>query len=346
MRSKLGYVSRVRVFLTHNTEDREAYYGRALPELEALPDVEVTTNPHDRDLSTPELIEAAAGHHVIIAHRSTPGEKALFDNSPDLVAFLRCAVDISTVDVDAATDQGVLVARADKSFVPSTAEIALGLLLSVCRGIAESTVDYRAGDEPPQRPGRQLRGQTAGIIGYGAIGSHLADLLLAIGMHVAVTDPEKTVEHPDITQTDLAALLAGADVVFPLAPALPSTVDLIDAEALAAMKPGAVLINVSRGELVDEAAVAAALDSGHLGGLGMDVGRAPDQRPSLELAGRPGVVATPHLGGLTPENADAQARSSVEQVAAMIDGELPPRAVNPDAATRLRNLWSGQDEQR
>ena len=329
----------VRVFLTHNTEDREAYYGRALPELEALDGVEVTVNSLDRDLSTPELIEAAAGHQVIIAHRSTPGDAALFIGSPDLAAFLRCAVDISTIDVDTASTRGVLVARADKSFVPSTAEIALGLLLSVARSIAESTVDYRAGLEPPQRPGRQLRGQTAGIIGYGAIGSYLADLLLAVGMKVAVTDPEVSVERTDVEQIGLEALLATSDVVFPLAPAQPSTTNMIDAEALAVMKPGVVLINVSRGELVDEDAVAAALDSGHLGGLGMDVGRAADQRPSPELAGRPGVVATPHLGGLTPENADAQARSSVEQVAAMIAGEMPPRAVNPETATRLRSIW-------
>ncbi len=330
----------MRVFLTHNTEDREAYYGRALPELEALAGAEVSVNPLDRDLSTPELIEAAAGHHVIIAHRSTPGDAALFDGSPDLVAFLRCAVDISTIDVDAASAHGVLVARADKSFVPSTAEIALGLLLAVSRSIAESTVGYRSGHEPPQRPGRQLRGQTAGIIGYGAIGSYLADLLVAVGMNVVVADPAVTVDHPDITQTELAGLLATSDVVFPLAPAQPSTDDLIDAAALDTMKAGAVLINVSRGELVDEEAVAAALDSGRLGGLGMDVGRAPDQRPSPALAARPGVVATPHLGGLTPENADAQARSSVDQVAAMMDGRMPPRAVNPDAAIRLRGRWN------
>lgn len=342
VRSKLGYLGRMRVFLTHNTEDREAYYGRALPELEAVSGVDVTLNPLERDLSTPELIDAAAGHHVIIAHRSTPGERALFEQSPDLVAFLRCAVDISTIDLDAASAHGVLVARADKSFVPSTAEIALGLLLSVSRSIAESTVDYRSGIEPPQRSGRQLRGQTAGIVGYGAIGSYLADLLLALGMTVVVTDPEITVEHPGIKQTDLPDLLAVSDVVFPLAPAQPSTTNLIDSAALSALRPGAVLINVSRGELVDEEAVAAALDSGHLGGLGMDVGRAPDQRPSPVLAARPGVVATPHLGGLTPENADAQALSSVEQVAAMVTGDMPPRAVNPGAATRLRRLWSEQ----
>lgn len=84
--------------------------------------------------------------------------------------------------------------------------------------------------------------------------------------------------------------------------------------------------------------MADALDSGHLGALGMDVGMAPDQRPSADLAGRRDVVATPHLGGLTPENADAQAASGVEQVAAMLDGLVPPRSANPDSATKL-SAW-------
>ncbi len=329
----------MRVFVTHNPEDLDAYFGRALPQLKAIPGVDVMLNPEDRDLTTPELIDAAAGCQVIIAHRSTPGETELFAASPDLLAFLRCAVDISTIDVDAASTNGVLIGHADKSFISSTAELALGLLLAVSRSIAESTVDYRAGREPPQRPGRQLRGQTAGIIGYGAIGRYLADLLTALGLDVVICDPEVQVEAGGPRQTDFAELLRISDVVFPLAPAQPSTVDLIDAAALAAMKPGAVLINVSRGELVNEEAVAAALDSGHLGGLGMDVGRANDQRPSIKLASRPGVVATPHLGGLTPENADAQAASAVEQVEAMMNGAMPPRVANPDSATRLSRYW-------
>ncbi len=339
MRIGPGSLQSMRVFVTHNPEDLEAYFGRALPELRAISGVEVVLNPENRDLTPPELIDVAADCHVIIAHRSTPGEPELFAASQELLAFLRCAVDISTIDVDAASTQGVLVGHADKSFIASTAELALGLLLAVSRSIAESTVDYRQGHEPPQRPGRQLRGRTAGIIGYGSIGRYLTELLVAIGLDVVVHDPNVEVEPDGSRQTDLAELLSNSDVVFPLAPADPSTLDLIDAAALALMPPGAILINVSRGELVNEDAVAAALDSGHLGGLGIDVGRANDQRPSMQLAGRPGVVATPHLGGLTPENADAQASSAVEQVAAMMKRQMPPRTVNAGSAHRLESYW-------
>lgn len=328
----------MRVFVTHNPEDLEAYYGRALPKLEAI--VEVVRNPHERDLTAGELIEAAAGCEVIVAHRVTPGDAAVFEGSPGLVAFLRCAFDISTIDVDAADTQGVLVARADKSFVVSTAELALGLFIDTARTISASTLDYHAGRMPPQRRGRQLRDQTAGIIGYGSVGSYLAELLVSIGMRVLIHDPYVDAVPDHVERVDLAFLLAHADVVFPLAPAGPATENLIGARELAAMKPGATLVNVSRGELLDETAVAAALDSGQLGALAMDVGRAADQRPSAALASRPGVVATPHLGGLTAENADAQAASSVEQVQAMIDGSMPPRSVNAECATRLRQYWT------
>jgi D-3-phosphoglycerate dehydrogenase len=135
-------------------------------------------------------------------------------------------------------------------------------------------------------------------------------------------------------------LLGRSDVVLPLAASIPGTAHLIDADALATMRPGALLVNVSRGELLDEDAVAAALDSGHLGGLAMDVGSGFDQRPSPSLAARPGVVATPHLGGLTPENAHAQAMSAVEQVIAIVRGEMPPRTVNGEHAHRLRAWWN------
>ena len=327
----------MRVFVTHDPEDLEAYYGRALPELRSVADVVV--NPLDHDLTTDELVEHSSGCQVVIAHRSTPGQAALFERNRDVVAFLRTAVDISTVDVEAASRNGVLVAHADKSFVPSTAEIALALMLDLARNVSESTIDYRRGVQPAQRPGFQLRGKVAGLIGCGAIGTYLADALVALGVEVLVADPYTHVSGAGIRQVDLPELLARADFVLPLAASTPETENLIDDDALARMKAGAMLVNVSRGELLDERAVGAALDSGRLGGLAMDVGRAPDQRPTPELAARPGVVATPHLGGLTPENADAQAMSSVEQVRAMSAHDVPPRAVNADQATRLRAWW-------
>ena len=330
----------MRVFLTHNPEDLEAYYGRARPELEAL--AEVVVNPTDHDLTTAELLAHAADCDVIVAHRATPGERALFDAHPGLLAFLRCAVDISTIDVEAASANGILVARADTSYVASTAELALALYLDLSRHVTDSTVDYRRGLAPPQRPGRQVRGQTAAILGLGLIGSYLAELLVAMGVRVLATDVVPVDPPAGVELGPADEIVAAADVVFPLAPASAATHHLVDAALLARMRPGALLVNVSRGELVDEAAVAAALDRGHLGGLAMDVGMAPDQRPSPELAARPGVVATPHLGGLTPENADAQARSSVEQVASILAGELPPRSVNPDSADRLRTWWEGR----
>jgi D-3-phosphoglycerate dehydrogenase len=277
---------------------------------------------------------------VIVAHRSTPGEQALFDGVPSLLAFLRCAVDISTIDLQAANRAGVLVARAGPSFVPSTAELALALMLDLARKVSASTIDYRDGRPPAQRPGMQLRGRTAGIIGYGAIGSYLAEMLRGIGMEVLVCDPVADATCSGFEQCELRELLRRSHFVLPLAPATPTTENLIDEAALAAMRPGTMLVNVSRGELLDEAAVGAALDSGHLGGLAMDVGRGADQRPSSELARRPGVATTPHLGGLTPENADAQAMSAVEQVRAILDGALPPRSVNAEHARRLRARWN------
>ena len=212
-------------------------------------------------------------------------------------------------------------------------------MLDLARNVSESTIDYRAGGQPPQRAGFQVAGRTAGIIGYGAIGSHLAKILRGVGMNVLVCDPFIDATPDGFEQLALPDLLARADVVFPIAPALPTTENLINAEALAAMRRGTLLVNVSRGELLDEDAVGAALDAGHLGGLAMDVGRAPDQRPSPRLARRHGVVATPHLGGLTPENADAQAHSSVEQITAMTAGVMPPRVVNTEHARRLRAWW-------
>ena len=132
-------------------------------------------------------------------------------------------------------------------------------------------------------------------------------------------------------QVAVAALLAESDFVVCLAPANAETENLMNAAAFAAMKPGAFFVNAARGELVDDAALLAALDSGHLGGCALDVGRAPDQMPAPALARHPRVIATPHIGGLTPPAIEHQALETVAQLAQLLRGEMPEGAVNADA---------------
>jgi len=327
----------LRVFLAHTPEMLEGYYGaRALAALRRH--AEVVRNPGDRVLSGTALAEAARGCQAIVADRATPGTAETFAAAPDLVAFLRVAVDISTIDVPAASAAGVLVTRATPGFVDSVTELALGLMVDLARGVSGHVQAYRRGEEPQGRLGLQLSAATLAIIGYDRIGRRLAEVALAIGMRVVVSDPHATVEDTRIAWLPFDEALAVADIVVCLAISDAATRDLFDRAAFARMKPGARFINLSRGELVDEAALAAALDSGHIAGAAMDVGRAADQRPSLALARRNDVVATPHVGGMTPEAMEHQAMDTVRQVAALARGALPDNAVNAPTAHRLARL--------
>jgi D-3-phosphoglycerate dehydrogenase len=266
------------------------------------------------------------------------GPAAVFEQLPDLVAFVRCAVDIRNVDVGAASANGVLVTRASPGFVDSVAELVVGFMVDLARGVSDATVAYRAGVPPQPRMGRQLRASALGIIGYGHIGTRLAQLGLALGMRVLVSDPYVQVVEPELTQTDLGTLLVEADFVVVLAVATAETENLIGAEELGWMKPSAFLINVARGNLVDEAALEAALRAGRIAGCAMDVGRAPDQMPSPHLARLPNVLATPHIGGLVPQAIAHQALETTRQVAEIVHGRAPAGAVNPEHASRLARL--------
>ncbi|MBC9177399.1 hydroxyacid dehydrogenase [Roseomonas ludipueritiae] len=323
----------MKVLLTHTPRMREQYYGaRALAELQAL--AEVILHGEDEPLTPAGLAAAAAGADLVIADRLTTGPAEIFPRLPRLRAFLRCAVDIRNIDTAAASRAGVLVTRAGPGFVASVTELALGFLVDLSRGISRATADYHAGRMPQARMGRQLAGSRIGIIGYGAIGRKLAQVAAGLGMEVLVSDPHARAEAPHLRQVSLEALLAGADYVVCLAAATEATENLIDAAALARMKPDAAFINLSRGNLVDEAALAAALAEGRIAGAAMDVGRATDQMPSPELARLPNVIATPHIGGLTPPAVEAQALGTVEQVRAILAGEVPPGAVNAEAWSR------------
>jgi D-3-phosphoglycerate dehydrogenase len=326
-----------KIFLTHPAEALANYYGdRAVAGLKALG--EVRFNAAGRELSTAELIEAARGCEVIVSYRQTPGEPALFQGSPDLVAFSRCAIDIRNVNVPAASAAGILVTQASAGFIASVSEWVIGAMVDLGRNLTKATESYRAGTVPAGVMGRQLKGSTLGILGYGQIGRNLADLGLALGMRVLVFDPYATAAKPGVEQREMAAVLAESDFVVCLVVANDHTEKLVNVAAFAQMKPGAYFINASRGNLVDDEALRAALDSGRLAGCALDVGRAPDQMPMPDLARHPKVIATPHTAGLTQPAIEHQSLETVAQVAEIINGRAPEGAVNAEQATRLARL--------
>jgi len=314
-----------RILLTHSPDALANYYGaRALDGLKALGDVILNLNREP--LAGESLISAAADCDLIVSYRQSPAPAELFERLPKLVAFLRCAIDIRNVDVAAASQAGVLVTQASAGFVASASELIFGLMIDVSRGITAAATSYRGGRTPPAGMGRELKGSTLGVIGYGAIGREVVRLGKAFGMKVLVNDPYSK----EIQSTNLQALLGQSDYVVPLAVATPETENLIGEKQFQAMKAGAIFINASRGNLVDEAALVRALDAGRLGGCALDVGRAPDQMPTPAIAARADVIATPHVAGLTRPAIEHQSMETVAQAAEILQGRAPKGAVNAE----------------
>jgi len=323
----------LKILLAHTPQMRRDYYGeRSLRGLRALADVKLHEGAEALDAAA--LVVAAGDVDIIVADRMTQGPGAIFPRLPKLRAFVRCAVDIRNIDVASASAAGVLVTRASPGFVPAVAELALGFMVDLSRGISRATADYHTGRAPEVIMGRQLAGSRIGIIGFGSIGRYLAGLAKALGMEVMVADPFVSIDDAAIQHLPLDDLLARADYVVCLAVANEATESLIGQAALARMQKHACFINLSRGNLVDEAALADALRERRIAGAAMDVGRAPDQMPSPDLAGLPKVIATPHVGGLTPEAIEHQASETVRQVAEIIRGNAPVGAVNAENWTR------------
>jgi D-3-phosphoglycerate dehydrogenase len=323
----------LKVLLTHTPQARRQYYGeRSLQSLRAI--AQVVLHEGSDALDAAGLIAAADDADIIVTDRLTEGPGEIFPRLPKLRALVRCAVDIRNIDVEAASAAGVLVTRAGPGFVPSVAELALGFLVDLSRGISRASADYHSGRMPEIVMGRQLAGSHLGIIGHGSIGRYLADVAKALGMKILVADPFASVSDAGIAHMPLEELLERSDYVVCLAVANEATENLIGPAALGRMRPHAFFINLSRGNLVDEAALAAALRENRIAGAAMDVGRARDQMPTLELAKLPNVIATPHIGGLTLPAIESQSLETVRQVEAIINGAVPIGAVNAGDWTR------------
>ncbi|ALL68486.1 D-3-phosphoglycerate dehydrogenase [Paraburkholderia caribensis MBA4] len=330
-------MSRLKAFLTYTDYELASYYSVAgLEKLKSV--VDVVMNETGRVLQGAELAEAASGCQIILAHRSSHGLAETFEASPDLVAFCRAAVDISTVDVPAASERGILVTRASAGFGTAVSELALAMIFDVARGVSRARHAYALGEEPVLAKGLQVSTSTIGIVGFGTIGARLAALAGGLGMTVKVADPFADQAKLGNMAASFDEVLAESDFVVCLAAATPDTENMFNASAFNRMKKGASFFNLSRGQLVDEDALEAALDSEHLRGAGLDVGRAPDQKPSARFIGRPDVVAMPHVGGMTAAAREHQTMDTVRQITALAVGDIPPNAVNLADAYRLERI--------
>jgi len=328
-----------RIFLTHNRAALRHYYGdRAFQLLTALGDVRF----HDSDADTThdDIVRQARDCDILISFRVPPIDAALMQALPNLAAVCRVAVDIRNIDLACANRLGILVARATPGFGPSVAEWVVGVMISLARHIDTASMAYRNGLDPVPPMGRELRAATLGIIGYGTIGQYLAQLARAFGMNIIVNDPYAGVEQDaGLQQGSLDTLLTQSDFVVCLAPATAETANLIDLSRFQQMRRSAYFINASRAELVNESDLLQALDDGLIAGCALDVGSAIDQKPPMRLATHSKIIATPHVGGLTPEASAHQAMDSVRQVQALIAGQLPEPCVNAAYATRARDRF-------
>ena len=258
------------VFVSHPQSKLAHYFGdRAIAALMAVADVRF--NPGDTDLSSNELAALAGDCDAIISSRQTVGDEALFAALPRLLAFVRCAIDIRNIDVPAASRHGVLVTQASAGFVPSVSEWIIGVMIDLSRHISATTALYHAGQPVTATMGRELRGATLGVIGFGQISRYLCDVALALGMRIVVHDPYTPTGRKALEQVELLPLLQQSDYVVCLAAATEATENMMNAATFAAMKPGAFFINASRGNLVDEDALIAALDAGLIAGCALSL---------------------------------------------------------------------------
>jgi D-3-phosphoglycerate dehydrogenase len=284
------------------------------------------------EMSDEELGEAIGAYDAILVRSATQLTPELIERAERLKVIGRAGTGVDNVDIPAATRRGIVVANAPESNSIAAAEHTLALMLALCRNVPQAHGSLVGGAwERPKFKGAELYGKTLGVIGFGRIGQLVAKRARGFEMDVVAFDKfvsaERFRELGVEGVTELEELLGRADVVTLHVPKTPDTVDLIDADAIAAMVDGARLVNCARGELVDLDALLAGLESGKLAGAALDV--FPSE-PFTEhpLFARDDVVVTPHLGASTAEAQDRAGVVTAEQVTAALTGGVVTNAVN------------------
>ena len=299
--------------------------------LRARHDVDIRT-----DLTPAKLREVVGEYDALLVRSQVHVDAPVIVAGKRLIVIGRAGVGVDNVDVEAATRAGITVVNAPTGNTIAAAEHTLALLLGVARRVGPADASVRRGEwQRSPFEGVELRGKTLGVIGLGKIGLAVADRARGLEMTVLGHDPYVTADQAalhGVELVDLDALLARSDVVTVHVPLTRATKNLIGRAAIAKMKPGAFVLNVARGGIVDESALADALRDGRLGGAGIDVFE-PEPPAGSPLLDAPNTLLTPHLGASTAEAQVAVAMEVAAQVLEVLDGRPARSAVNTPLLT-------------
>lgn len=319
----------------------------------AAPAIELLSGAHEtdvrRDLERDALLcllqEGGGWDALVVRSQTRVDAELLGAAAPRLSVVGVASVGIDRIDVEAATRAGVMVVNAPTGNTIAAAEHTVALMLALLRHIPDADASVRGGEwERGRYTGRELRGKTLGIIGLGKIGKAVARRAAGFEMRILTSDPYLTEEQAaefGARLVGMAELLHRSDVITVHTPLTSHTRGLLGRAQLEATKPGAFVLNVARGGIVDESALADALRSGHLAGAAIDVYAVEPMAVDNPLRDAPNLVLTPHLGASTAEAQDRVGIEMAEQVLMALDGVTPPYAINapsvaPDVAPRLR----------
>lgn len=275
----------------------------------------------------PALREALAGAQALIVRNRTQVRAELLEHAPGLRVVGRLGVGLDNIDMELCARRGIRVIPALGANAQAVAEYVIASAMLLLRGAYASSAQVADGawPRPALSEGREIGGKTLGLLGFGDIGRRTARLAQALGMQVLAHDPVLAADSPVWRETgvgrrELDELLRECDVLSLHVPLTPATRGLLDAQRLARMREGAVLINSARGGVVDETALADALRAGRLGGAALDVFEREPLPAGSVLAGVPNLLLTPHIAGLTRESNLRVSSLIAEQVGAFLRG--------------------------
>ncbi len=309
---------------------------RVRDELERISEIETVeryelSSSHDDE----PLITGLAGAWAVVAG-SEPYTRGVLEATPELKAILRWGTGSDAIDIGAATDTGVAVVTTPAVNAEAVADMALALMLACLRRLPALDAAVRSGEWRATRPTRDLAGATVGIVGLGAVGRAVTRRVRAFGCRVLALEPNpeaQFVKEHEIELVDLHAMLPQADVLTLHAPLTPGTRGLLGAPELALLPGHAVVVNTARGELVDQAALAAALTNNQIAAAGLDVFEREPPAPDDPILSAPNTIVSGHLSSYTELGLDRTGEAVIANLRELLAGRLPASSLNPEAWT-------------